>query len=80
MKKKHSLTLDDEFVEYCRLNSILDVENFAKKTFKRGFDIVKYGETPIQQNKTEEVKKVKNEEQKKPIKQIKQIKDNLYSE
>jgi hypothetical protein len=47
MKKKSSLTLDDEFLEYCRLNNIDDVEKLAKDTFNRGFTILKYGETPF---------------------------------
>ena len=47
MKKKNSLTLDDEFLEYCRLNNIDDVEKLAKDTFNRGFTILKYGETPF---------------------------------
>jgi hypothetical protein len=38
--------LDDEFLEYCRLNNIEDVEKLARETFKRGFTILKYGETP----------------------------------
>ena len=39
--------LDDEFLEYCRLNNIDDVEKLAKDTFNRGFTILKYGETPF---------------------------------
>jgi len=46
MKKKNSLTLDDEFVRYCELNNITDIEGTAKKIFQRGFTIEKYGETP----------------------------------
>jgi hypothetical protein len=38
--------LGDEFLEYCRLNEIKDVEKLAKETFQRGFTILKYGETP----------------------------------
>lgn len=47
MKKKSSLTLDDEFLRYCELNKIDNVEELAKKIFNRGFSIEKYGETPI---------------------------------
>ncbi len=47
MKKKQLLTLDDEFIRYCELNQITDIEGLAKKTFQRGFTILKYGETPI---------------------------------
>jgi hypothetical protein len=46
MKKKHLLTLDDEFVKYCEINQIDNVEALAKKIFLRGFTIEKYGETP----------------------------------
>lgn len=46
MNKRNLLTLGDEFLEYCRLNDIKDVEKLAKETFQRGFTILKYGETP----------------------------------
>jgi hypothetical protein len=46
MKKKHLLTLDDEFLKYCEINKIDNVESLAKKIFQRGFTIEKYGETP----------------------------------
>jgi hypothetical protein len=55
MKKKSSLTLDDEFLEYCRLNNINDVEKLAKDTFNRGFTILKYGETPFGLKPTEKI-------------------------
>ena len=47
MKKKQSLMLDDEFVRYCELNKITDMDSLAKKTFQRGFTILKFGETPV---------------------------------
>ena len=47
MKKKYSLTLDDEFIGYCKLNNIDNIEEFAKETFNKGFTMVKYGELPI---------------------------------
>lgn len=55
MKKKYTLTLDDEFIQYCKLNNIEHVESLAKETFKRGFTILKYGETPMM-NKPEPIK------------------------
>lgn len=55
MKKKSSLTLDDEFLEYCRLNNIDDIEKLAKDTFNRGFTILKYGETPFGLKPTEKI-------------------------
>ena len=46
MEKKCYLTLDNEFLQYCKLNNIDDVEKLAKETFKKGFDILKYGIAP----------------------------------
>jgi len=46
MVKKYTLTLDKEFVQYCELNNIQDLDKKAKETFNRGFTILKYGETP----------------------------------
>ena len=46
MKKKNYLTLDDEFIQYCKLNNIDDIEKFAKQVFDRGFTIIKYGHKP----------------------------------
>lgn len=55
MKKKSSLTLDNEFLEYCRLNNIDDIEKLANDTFNRGFTILKYGETPNGVKGTEKI-------------------------
>jgi hypothetical protein len=46
LKKKEniSLILDDEFIQYCELNKIEDIEKLASETFKKGFDLLKYGE------------------------------------
>jgi len=46
MKKKSLLTLDDEFIRYCEINKIENIDSLAKKIFNRGFTIEKYGETP----------------------------------
>lgn len=48
LKQKESvlLTLDDEFIQYCKLNNVEDVEKLARETFNRGFTILKYGATP----------------------------------
>lgn len=46
MKKKNSLILDDEFIQYCELNNIKNPDQLAKKIFNQGFSIEKYGETP----------------------------------
>lgn len=67
--KKNYLTLNDEFIKYCEINNINDVEKFADKLFQRGFTIEKYGETPkgikisSSENKLyeDEINKLKNE-------------------
>jgi hypothetical protein len=46
MKKKYTLILDDEFIQYCQLNKIDNIDEFAKKTFNKGFTSLKYGDTP----------------------------------
>ena len=46
MKQKISLILDKEFIQYCELNEVEDVKKLAKETFKRGFDLLKYGSMP----------------------------------
>lgn len=48
-----SLTLDDEFIQYCKLNNIEDVEKFAIEVFNKGFTFVKYGSIPNIGLKTE---------------------------
>jgi len=48
-KWNNLLILDDEFLRYCELNRIYeseDIQKLARETFKRGFTILKYGETP----------------------------------
>jgi len=45
-KQNNSLILDDEFIRYCELNKIDDIQKLAKETFNKGFVILKYGETP----------------------------------
>jgi surface protein G len=57
MKKKSSLTLDNEFILYCELNNITDVEKLAKETFNRGFSFLKYPETPLNGYKEKVVEK-----------------------
>ena len=58
MKKKYTLTLDNEFIDYCKLNNIEDVDKLAKETFSKGFSILKYGDTPkLLINKEETIKK-----------------------
>jgi hypothetical protein len=47
MEKKFSLILDKDFVDYCTLNKIEDIEKYAKDVFNRGFNLVKYGNSPF---------------------------------
>ena len=47
MEKKFSLILDKEFIDYCTLNKIEDVEKYAKEVFTKGFNLVKYGSSPF---------------------------------
>lgn len=58
MEKKNYLTLDNEFIQYCKLNNINDIEKFARNVFNQGFTIIKYGEKPMlkQQSVKEEPK------------------------
>ena len=46
MTEKNFLILDKEFLDYCKLNNITDIEKLARETFTKGFTILKYGETP----------------------------------
>ena len=52
-KMSVSLILDDEFLRYCELNNIEDVEKFTKEVFNRGFTVIKYGNTPTINLQTE---------------------------
>ena len=38
--------MDDEFIQYCKLNDIEDVEKLAKEIFQDAFTRLKYGEVP----------------------------------
>lgn len=83
-KANISLILDDEFIQYCTLNNIDDIEKLAKETFNRGFTILKYGITP----NADKIKKIVEEKIKKNPDVVKAItetviqieKDNLYGE
>jgi hypothetical protein len=46
MKKNNYLILDDEFIKYCELNNIQDIEKFAKEVFTKGFTSIKYDREP----------------------------------
>lgn len=62
MNQKNYLILDNEFLMYCKLNGIDDSVKFAQEIFNQGFNIVKYGKTPIiSPTKKDELKEVKTE-------------------
>jgi hypothetical protein len=46
MEKKYSLTLDKEFVQFCQLNGILEVEKLAGELLQKAFTEYKFGRTP----------------------------------
>ena len=50
--------MDKEFLQYCELNDIKDIDKLAKETFSRGFTILKYGETPFGKQQIKEVEKI----------------------
>jgi len=57
MKKKTTMVLDEEFILYCQLNNINDIEKLAEETFKKGFSSLKYPETPISASKQKIIEK-----------------------
>lgn len=62
MKKKSSIILDDEFILYCQLNKIDDIDKLAKETFNRGFSLLKYPNTPLGSTKERIVEKIVEKE------------------
>lgn len=46
MGAKNSLILSDEFLEFCKLNDIEDIQAYAKEVFNIGFNFKKYGTKP----------------------------------
>jgi len=76
-KKNYSLILDDEFIIFCELNNIDDIEKKAQEVFKNGFTMLKYGKLKIAEKK--EVIEIQEEKKEIINKQIIN-KNNLYSE
>jgi DNA helicase-2/ATP-dependent DNA helicase PcrA len=73
MKPKSTLILDNEFIQYCELNKIKDIDKLSKETFNRGFSLLKYGETPTG-NHTKEIIEVSKEIIKEvPVEVIKEV-------
>lgn len=74
--------MDNEFIQYCELNQIKNINKLAKETFDRGFSILKFGETPSVAKGREVIKEVEKEvikeievikEVEKPIEVIKEV-------
>jgi hypothetical protein len=72
MKPKSTLILDNEFIQYCELNKIINVDKLAQETFNRGFSLLKYGETP-NSNRVREVVEVEKEVIKEIIVEVEKI-------
>ena len=85
-KVNNSLILDDEFLEYCRINNVVDIQKLAREVFNKGFTILKYGEKlpdlkPIE--KSEKVTPINPHETSSvipPVENKKKEKDNIYEE
>jgi len=60
-KTNISLILDDEFIQFCKLNKIEDIEKTARETFKRGFDLLKYGNIPTGELTRQDKEKLRSE-------------------
>ena len=72
MKPKSMLILDNEFIQYCELNKIVNVDKLARETFNRGFSLLKYGEVP-NSNRVREVVEVTKEVIKEVIVEVEKI-------
>lgn len=77
METKEQLILDSEFIQFCKINKIDDVQKLAKEVFNKGFMLLKYGDKPNLTNN--EVLKTKTNEVKNTIKKENKN-DNLYEE
>lgn len=60
MEKKYYLTLTDDFIQYCKLNNIDDVEKKGMEVFNNGFNILKYGTLPMTKKNDEVIKPTNN--------------------
>jgi hypothetical protein len=80
--EKFYLTLDNEFIKYCELNNINDIEKFAITTFKNGFNIIKYGNIPtgVLNEKIVEKEVVREVIIEKPIEIIKEVSTEISNE
>ena len=65
--------MDNEFLQYCELNDIKDIDKLAKETFNRGFTILKYGETPFGKQQIKEVEKIVEVIKEVPVEKIVEV-------
>jgi hypothetical protein len=72
MKPKSTLILDNEFIQYCELNKIINIDKLAQETFNRGFSLLKYGEVP-NGNRVKEIVEVEKEVVKEIIVEVEKI-------
>ena len=72
MKPKSTLILDNEFIQYCELNKIINIDKLAQETFNRGFSLLKYGEVP-NGNRVKEIVEVEKEVIKEIIVEVEKI-------
>jgi hypothetical protein len=72
MKPKSTLILDNEFIQYCELNKIINIDKLAQETFNRGFSLLKYGEVP-NGNRVKEVVEIQKEIIKEIIVEVEKI-------
>lgn len=56
---KYYLTLDNEFIQFCQLNGIDDIEGYANKLFNEKFTSIKYPTNPLINIKPTATNKIK---------------------
>jgi hypothetical protein len=78
MEKKYSLTLNDDMIQYCKLNNIEDPEAFFQKVLNAEFTIIKYGRFPQIVKKIETP--IGTEENKIPNKKKQDNKTDIYGD
>ena len=56
--------IEDDIIDYCKLNEITDITSFIEKILRNGLNIEKYGNKPQLPNKKqpEEIKEVVKQE------------------
>ena len=65
--------LKDEIWEYCRLNDILNIDEFIIKMVQQGYTVEKFGATPIGMGGVKEVEKIVEVVKEIPIEKIVEV-------